>query len=216
MPLSHFRAMRLLHRTFHRHSPAQRLHILGRYFSAPLLRSLDAVPINARVLDIGAGHGMWPQLIAEERAARVVALEPDLRKALARFRDPRIRFVAGYDDCIRGTFDAVAIFDVLYLMPPEARDAFFGRAFARLRPGGLLLVKDLDPTDRWKAAWNRVQETLAVRVLRLSKGAGLFPNDAPAVVTRRMEDAGFIDIASQRIDRWYPHAHILYSAKKPI
>lgn len=216
MALSHFRALALLHRTFHRHSPAQRLHLIGRYLSAPLLRTLEFVPQHARVLDIGAGHGMWPRLVAEARDARVVALDPDVRKMRRAFRHPRVRFVAGYDECIRGEFEAVALFDVLYLMPDSARDALFGRIFDRLRPGGTLLVKDLDPTRRLKAAWNRTQETISVKFLHLSRGKGLFANDAPAEVMGRMHRTGFVDVQSQRVDRWYPHAHILYVARKPI
>ena len=53
-----------------------------------------------------------------------------------------VDFVAGYDTCLRGTFDAVVIIDVLYKIPAEEWDALFARVAARLKPGGLLIVKE--------------------------------------------------------------------------
>src|SRR5579859_1048930 len=209
---THIRALRILHRTFRHHSPAQRLHILGRYFSAPLLRTIAFVPQGARVLDVGAGHGLWARLIVEERARSVVAMEPDLRKIM-RLRHAAVRAVAGEIACIRGAFDVVAVLDVFYLMRSSARDELLRSALERLRPGGLLLVKDLDPRARLKDAWDRLQETLAVRVLHLSRGQGVFAHDTPEEMDARLQRAGFANVEWRRIDAWYPHAHIVYTAQ---
>ncbi|HEX9162980.1 MAG TPA: hypothetical protein VF980_14840, partial [Thermoanaerobaculia bacterium] len=104
MPLGYLRALRLLHQTFRQHPAGQRLHILGRFLTAPFMRTLDVIPPGSRVLDLGAGHGTYPRLVVEERAREVIAVEPDLRKTLIAFKHPKVKFVAGYDDCIRGTF----------------------------------------------------------------------------------------------------------------
>lgn len=210
--LGYTRALVLLHRTFRRHPPSQRAHILGRFLTAPLLRTLDAVPAGARVLDIGAGHGLLARLLAEDHD--VVAVDPDLRKVLTRFEHPRVRFVAGFDECIRGRFDAVTIVDVLYRVSPADRDALLARAHDRLRPGGTLIVKDLDPEARFKARWNRVQERIA-DALHLTAGA-FGENDTRDVMRGRLERAGFIDIEERRIDRSYPHAHLLYVSRKRL
>ena len=45
-------------------------------------------------------------VLVRDRASRVVAVEPDLRKVR---RIDGIGFVAGYDDVIRGHFDVVTI-----------------------------------------------------------------------------------------------------------
>ena len=68
MSLGYIGALRLLHKTFRNHPAGQRLHILGRFLSAPFMRTLDVIPAGARVLDIGAGHGTYARLIVEERA----------------------------------------------------------------------------------------------------------------------------------------------------
>ncbi len=213
MPLGTAGALRLLHQTFHHYPPLARLHILGRFLSAPFLRTLDAIPPGSRVLDIGAGHGMLARLIAEDPAASVVALEPDLRKMLGAYRHPRVRRVAGLDEAIRGTFDVVTLYDVLYRIPPAERDALFRRIYARVRPGGTFVLKDIDPSLRLKFRWNQFQENVADK-LGLSLG-DQFSNDTIGEITERMTRAGFTGLEWKRIDRGYPHGHILYTARRP-
>lgn len=212
MPLGTFEALRLLHQTFHRHPPLQRLHILGRFLTAPFLRTLDAIPTGARVLDIGAGHGTYARLIAGARGAEVVALEPDLRKTLAAYSHPNVRFIAGFDDCIRGSFDAVVLYDVLYRIPPAERDALFARVFARLKPGGTFVLKDIDPSRRVRHHWNKLQERIA-DAFGLSLGSQ-FDSDSIARVSERMARAGFTGLQWKRVDAGYPHAHVLYTARR--
>ncbi|HUP44599.1 MAG TPA: class I SAM-dependent methyltransferase [Thermoanaerobaculia bacterium] len=215
MPLGCVRALRLLHQTFRHHPPGQRIHILGRFLTAPFLRTLDVIPPGSRVLDIGSGHGTYPRLIVEERAGRVIAVEPDLRKTLIAFRHPKIRFVCGFDDCIRGTFDVIVIYDVIYRMPPEERDALFRRVYERLTPGGLFVLKDLDPSHRLKWQWNRMQETVMDRFFGLTIGEGFYI-DTREQIGERMRRTGFTAFEWQRVDAWYPHAHIVYTARRAL
>jgi SAM-dependent methyltransferase len=123
-----------------------------------------------------------------------------------------VRFVAGYDDCVRGQFDAITIFDVINRMPSDVRDALFRHAYALLRPGGVLLVKDLDPSARIKAGWNRLQERVA-DLLRMSVGE-YTENESREQFAERMARAGFVDFRWKRIDFGYPHAHIIYTGRK--
>lgn len=213
MAAGYLRALRLLHQTFHRHPPGQRIHILGRFLTAPFLRTLDVIPVGARVLDIGSGHGTYPRLIVEERAREVIAVEPDLRKTLLGFRHPKVRFVCGFDDCIRGQFDVIVIYDVIYRLPPEERDKLFKRVYDRVRPGGLFVLKDLDPSNRLKWQWNRFQESMMDRFFGLTIGEGFYI-DSPEEIGQRMARAGFSDFRARRVDSWYPHAHIIYTARK--
>lgn len=213
MPIGISRSLALLHRTFGHYPAAQRAHILGRFLTAPFLRTLDLVPEGARVLDIGAGHGLLARLLVEERAGEVVAVEPDLRKVLGGFRHPRVRFVAGFADCIRGRFDAVTLYDVLYRLDPPGRDALLIHAHGLLTPGGILVLKELDPAARLKARWNRFQERLSDR-LQMSLGQSR-ENATREETAGMLARAGFVDFRWKRVDTGYPHAHIVYTARKP-
>ena len=214
MALGYVRALRLLHQTFKGFPVTQRLHILGRFITAPFLRTLDVIPVGSRVLDIGSGQGTYPRLIVEERAREVIAVEPDLRKTLIAFKHPKVKWVAGFDDCIRGTFDVIVIYDVIYRLDKPQRDALFQRCFDRVKPGGLFVLKDLDPSKRLKWQWNRMQETISDAVFQLTIGEGFYI-DSRGEVEARMKSVGFVDFQWQHVDMGYPHAHIIYTARKP-
>jgi SAM-dependent methyltransferase len=183
-----------------------RIHILLRFLSCPFLRVLSFVPLNASLLDVGAGHGVFA-VLAEGR--RVVAVEPDARKVRP---IAGIGFVIGFDDVIAGTFDAISIIDVLYKVPIDRWDALLLRCRSRLRGGGILIIKEQDPTARVKNAWNAVQER-AASAMGLTLGES-FSYEAPAVFSARLERLGFADVRSKRIDFGYPHPHVLYIATR--
>jgi 2-polyprenyl-3-methyl-5-hydroxy-6-metoxy-1,4-benzoquinol methylase len=204
------RALIVLHRAFHSRDIRTRVHVLVRFLTCPFLRVVRHVPPGARLLDVGAGHGVFSALAAD-RGAHVVAVEPDLRKVLAR-PIPGVQFVIGFDDVVRGTFDVVAINDVLYKLPLDQWDALLTRVVERLPSGGILLVKEQDPTARIKNGWNRWQESLATK-LRLTLGES-FSYETPGDFTARLQRAGFGRVEAKRIDFGYPHAHMLYVARK--
>ena len=213
MSIGHVRALRILHRAFGGYPVGHRLHILIRYLTCPYTRTIDDVPVGARVLEIGSGHALYARLIAEDRAREVVAVDPDLRKSLLPSPSPRIRKIAGYDEGIRGTFDVVVLYDVVYRMPLHIRRSVLGRAFDRLVPGGTLLIKEMDAGHRWKMKWARLQEWLSDTFLHLTIGEGLLFQTRDEVAAM-LHDLGFVDFQARAIDRGYPHPHIIYTAKR--
>lgn len=189
-----------------------RLHALGRYVTCPFLRVLPHLPRGARLLDLGAGHGTFSRLAAEFRAARAVAVEPDARKVFATFRHPRVCFAVAYADALRGPFDAVSIFDVLVRVPLTAWDPILAAAHGVLAPGGVLLLKEIDPENRWKGKWNRVQEKIA-DLLGMTLGDA-FSYETRGEIRSRLERLGFEGFEAVELGRGYPHAHILYKARR--
>jgi len=170
-----------------------------------MLRVLKALPPNASLLDIGAGHGLFAVLA---RPRRVVAVEPDARKVRP---IDGMDFVIGFDDAIAGTFDAISIIDVLYKIPLDQWDALLTRCRNRLAPNGILIIKEQDPTARFKNGWNAIQER-AASALGLTLGES-FSYEAPSAFKQRLERLGFVDVNAKRIDFGYPHPHILYIAR---
>jgi SAM-dependent methyltransferase len=199
------RALIVLHRVFAKRAPRERIHILLRFLTAPMLRVLKVLPRHGSLLDIGAGHGLFATLA---RGRRVVGVEPDARKV--RTIDG-VEFVIGFDDAIAGAFDAISIIDVLYKIPLDEWDALLLRCRSRLRAGGILIIKEQDPTARFKNAWNALQEWGAT-ALGLTLGES-FTYEAPADLIPRLQRLGFIDVNAKRIDFGYPHPHILYTAR---
>ena len=211
--LGYLHALSLVRRMVAGKPLSTRAHVVGRYLTCPFLRVLPHLPPQARILDLGAGHGTFARLAVESGAVKVVAVEPDVRKALPSFDHPRVRFVAGYADSLAGTFDAVTIFDVLCRVPMAAWDPTLDTAFARLRPGGLFLLKEIDPEHRLKGRWNRTQERIA-DLLGMTLGDA-FSYETREQVRARLERHGFERFEAVNLGSGYPHAHILYLARKP-
>jgi 2-polyprenyl-3-methyl-5-hydroxy-6-metoxy-1,4-benzoquinol methylase len=209
-------ALALVRRTYAAAPLPVRLHALGRFLTCPFRRVLPHLPPGARVLDLGAGHGIFALLAiaaGTAGAASVVAIEPDARKLLVTYRHPRVSFVAGYIDAIggqSGTFDAVTIFDVLYRIPLDAWDGILRQAHDRLAPGGVLLIKEIDPGHRLKGLWNRTQEKVA-DLLGMTLGEA-FSYETRDLMRARLARLGFERFAVVDLGAGYPHAHILYIA----
>jgi SAM-dependent methyltransferase len=199
------RALIVLHRVYRNRAPSDRIHILFRFLTSPMLRVLKEVPADASLLDIGAGHGLFAALA---QGRRVVAVEPDARKVRP---IDGIEFVIGFDDVITGTFDAISIIDVLYKIPLDQWDALLLRCFSRLRAGGILIIKEQDPTAQFKNAWNAIQERGA-SALGLTLGES-FSYEAPSDFIARLQRLGFEDVHTKRIDFGYPHPHVMYTAR---
>jgi SAM-dependent methyltransferase len=209
-----FSALALVWRAYARSAPAVRLHAVGRFLTCPFLRVLAAVPPGARLLDLGAGHGTFARLAVERTAVSAVAVEPDVRKVLSTYRHPRVRFVAGYAETLTGgAFSTVSLFDVLYRIPLAGWDPLLRHAFDSLEPGGILLLKEIDPGHRAKALWNRAQEKLA-DLFGMTLGDA-FTYETRDEIRDRLTRLGFESFEAHDIGAGYPHAHILYTARRP-
>lgn len=208
-------ALALVRRTYAGAPLPVRLHAVGRFLTCPFVRVLEHLPPGGRLLDLGAGHGTFARLAVEWGAGSVVALEPDRRKVVPPVvRHPRIHFVAGYADAIGGKFDAVSIFDVICRVPIPAWDGILQAAFDRLAPGGVLLLKEIDPAHRLKGTWNRIQEHIA-DLLGMTLGDA-FSYETREQIRDRLTALGFTGFEAVELGAGYPHAHILYKARKPV
>lgn len=213
MDLGFFAALSLVRRASAGLPLGVRAHVIGRFLTCPFLRVLAHLPPGAQVLDLGAGHGTLARLAVKGGAASVVAVEPDVRKLLATSLYPRVRFVAGYADAVGGAFDAVTVLDVLYRIPLAGWDPILRTAFERLRPGGVFLLKEIDPAHRLKGRWNRTQERIA-DWLGMTLG-GAFSYETREQIRDRLARHGFERFEAIEMGTGYPHAHILYKAWRP-
>jgi hypothetical protein len=79
----------------------------------------------------------------------------------------------------------------------------------------VLVVKDMSTRPRWKAWANQAQETLSVRVLRITAGSAHFTFVEPDQRARWLQAAGLVDVRSRRLDRGRVHPHHLLVGRAP-
>lgn len=216
--MSDRRAARRLFSTLPR---AERFHVWARDVSAPLERLADLAP-GGRIADVGCGHGLLCALLAHGRADRqVVGVDPDPRK-IAHAKQAlgglgNVSVDGGTLETLLlvqpGSFDAVVVADVLYLLPLEAWPGFLGAARALLRPGGQLLLKEARGDGSWRHQKCLAQEWVMVRLLRRTKDSGGLTLLPEAQMRARLLEAGFHDVRVEDLSGGYTTPHVLYVAR---
>lgn len=141
----------------------------------PLERLVREIPPGSELLDVGCGAGLL--LLAAAASGRLAAghgvdiSERAIGAARRAFAEPA---VAGDGVPItfqcstglelpEGPFDVVTLIDVMHHVPPGIQRTFFALAAARVRPGGLLVYKDMCHRPRWKAWGNRLHDLVLAR-----------------------------------------------------
>lgn len=197
-----------------------RAHVAVRWWSAPFPAVADAVPREGRVLEIGCGHGLFSAYAAlREPGRRITGVDIDVEKiahaqaAAQAAGSDRLVFEAAPSGAVpEGPWDAVVFVDVLYLLPAQEQRRLLTEAVSHLAPGGTLVVKEMGTEPSWKVRWNTAQETLSVKVLRITEGSS-FDFVAPGTTARWLEELG-LDVDALRLDRGRVHPHHLLVARR--
>jgi 2-polyprenyl-6-hydroxyphenyl methylase/3-demethylubiquinone-9 3-methyltransferase len=200
---------------------AERLHVRARAFSAPLGKLIAHVP-SGRLLDLGCGHGLFCAWVALERPdVEVLGVDIDPRKiryaqrALANVPNARVEEVSleGLRTRTEPPFDAVALVDVLYLLPRPRRGEFLEQVHRLLRPGGLLLLKEVEGDHSWRHYKGILQEWAMVRLLRRTRTSGGLTLETRQGLNQLLVQAGFgvEEVADLRAG--YTTAHLLHVAR---
>lgn len=146
-----------------------------RPYICPFTRLLEFIPPGAHVLDIGCGAGLLLALAADSRdlgasvgfdsSGKAIAVAELAAKRLAAEGKPTPHFVRldVRDPWPAGTFDVVAMIDVLHHVPVVAQESAIRQAVAAVPPGGTFLYKDIAPRPRWRAFMNRLHDLVMVR-----------------------------------------------------
>lgn len=200
-----------------------RFHVHLRWWSCPFDAIERQVPPRGRVLDVGCGHGLLSLYLAIRAPQReVVGIDVDEHKidlaveAASRLgpREGNVQFATVAPEApIDGTFDAIVIADVLYLLGVDARRDLLHRCVASLGPGGVLLVKETDRVPRWKSALTAAQERLATRAFKITVGETV-DFAPPDELAGHLRDRG-LRTRVARVDRGYLHPHVLVAGQVP-
>jgi 2-polyprenyl-3-methyl-5-hydroxy-6-metoxy-1,4-benzoquinol methylase len=208
--------------SLYRGAPAPVLaHVRVRWTTCPFRAVAAQVPSAGPVLEVGCGHGLLSLYLAlGSPDRRVTGVDVDQDKlAAARAASARGGLDAAFQAVEgaalpEGPWAGIAIVDVLYLLPAADQSSLLRSCAGLLAPGGTLVVKEMAPVPRWKARWNAIQETGAVKILGITEGEELtfLP---PAELAAAMAAGGLRVVQDRPIHRGYPHPHHLLVGQKP-
>lgn len=142
-----------------------------RPFICPFGELIDAVPENAKVVDIGCGGGLFLGLLALDRQIHsglgvdiskpAIAAALEMKKTHPRGPSINFKHLSEIDSLPEGEFDVVSMVDVIHHIPPDEREKAITQACSSVRPGGILLYKDMATRPRWRS-WANAFHDLVV------------------------------------------------------
>jgi len=196
-----------------------RIYLRIKLKICPLIALETHFPTEGKIVDLGCGNGLFAHILNLGRPQREI-LGFDLDEEKIRTAERTI--VAG----MPATFlpgnitempipaaDIISLIDVLYLIPYDLQESLLNRCHAALKPGGQLIIKEMDSRPRWKAGWNHIQETLAVKILGFTLGRRFYfrsREEFQSLLSR----LGF-QVRSLPLHQGYWYPHIVHIATKP-
>jgi predicted O-methyltransferase YrrM len=174
------------------------------------------LPRTGNVLEIGCGFGLFglyfaralPELTLHgfDQDDRRIELAEDARR---RLDVKNITFAVGdaRTEVLPQSLDAVYTLDIVHHLEPEAARDVLVRVYQSLRPGGTLIVKDVDTRPRYKMAFTWL--------LDVAMTHGERPNYwSRADLTEALRTIGFSVVRYSMVDA-LPYPHELYVCMKP-
>jgi len=176
------------------------------------------LPRDGLVVDLGCGEGLLAHVLARRAAGRsVLAIDHDggriarlSRSVAALSIVPRC---ASLVDVPLPTCDAVLLVDVLHYFDRAAQEAVVERAFAALRPGGTLLLREPDAALTLRMAWNRLHERLFT-FLRFTR-AHIGAYRTSGAWTTLLAHAGFVETTAHPVPGFGLYADRVVTGRKP-
>jgi len=116
--------------------------------------SLDKhIPKNGTILDFGCGYGLLSNLLALSSDGRdVIGVDSDhsrIRKADRSKKGQKVRFIAGDIFAVDlPPCEGVVMVDFVHHLPIELQARVIERAASLLKPGGKILIKEVDRNSR--------------------------------------------------------------------
>jgi putative flippase GtrA/SAM-dependent methyltransferase len=154
---------------YHGLSIPEYTYVALRYLTCPLDKVVSELPSSGKALEIGCGSGinlavariMHPnlELSATEIDPRKVSLAKKLKFRWNLIDDSGIT---------SKKWDAVLIVDVLYLLGASNAESLIDRCIDTLSTGGKLVIKEMSRDPMWKWQWNRLQETISVKLTKMT------------------------------------------------
>lgn len=200
---------------------ATRLHVNVRWRLFDFAALAQHVPEEGPLVDLGCGHGLWTFYLAQLRpGVQVLGIDPDRAKIELAQNIARQNGITntGFEVGLAGSTQLpecslICLIDMLYLIPYDEQQHILSDVAQRLKPRGRILLKEMNKRPRWKYLWNWLEETVAVRALRITYGQHLYFRHQTEWESL-LQNLGLLT-RSIPLDAGRIHPHILFIGQKP-
>ncbi|MGD9212316.1 MAG: methyltransferase domain-containing protein [Desulfobacteraceae bacterium] len=198
-----------------------RIFVFIRYLVCPwqkLVGLLIPMIKDGKLLDIGCGHGLLLHLLQIANNTQFcVGMDHDVDKvAIARksfSNNPQITIQDNSEPIpFSQKFDCISLMDVLYAVNPEDWPQIWNLIKKQLKPDGILVIKETVNQPKLKYWICLLQEILATKILKYTKGQFPFLPSAEYYL-KELNRSGFEIVKHQRIDQGYLWPHYLFIAR---
>ena len=183
----------------------------------PFLEEIDQnLPREGRILDLGCGFGLFSLYFAlREPKREITGVDLDARRVDEARRSARSLGLENIDYQVSDVrdwtsdqrFDAIYLLDMVHHIPRQHVPSFLAATRARLREGGILIVKDVADRPRYKMLFTLILDRLMV-------GREPIHYWPPAELSALLEGLGF-DVKRHRMTDLLPYPHVIYIARLP-
>lgn len=187
-----------------------------RKLTLPFEKIEKYVPKEGKILDVGCGHGVFSEMLAQKSSQReVLGIDPSshkVRLAKSKLKNiPNIKFRTAYLADIQGKFDCIVIIDVLYLLPDNEKVEILSRCKKLLKKNGVLILKEVDKTSSPMFFITYLEENIMVKLLKYTysdKRELYFLNSQNYL--KLFKNLGFKNIIWKSIPGIIPYPHMLF------
>lgn len=206
------------------HSFKVKLHNFIRIKTCPFERISICISDFGKILDLGCGNGLFANYLSiNNKATKVLGVdisEKNISNSQQTVKERNnIQFISGDISQIEeiiGTRECIShilLIDSLYLLTPVAQRDTIRQCYNLLARNGTLLIKTIAKKPRWKYYLCKIQDYIAINILRLHLPAHIRVLD-PELLKKTLYNEGFMLIQQVDLNKGYIYPHTLFVCKK--
>jgi len=182
----------------------------ARPWICPFDKFIFQVPKNQSIFDVGCGNGAFLFLLATFREPKklygVDVSENNLSIVKNIFPNTKYNKVNNISDWPKENFNVITVIDVLHHIKPEEQHEFINKILNKIKPGGILIIKDMSTKPWYFAIMNTIHDLIFANQL-----IHYFPfNELIQIIKKN----GFeIKEINSKILLWYSHEWVVAKKK---